>query len=62
MSDVKESLDAIKEVTEDINETYLYLRKIQKVLDVAAVAVLASSIVSREPELIAKSIGELVTT
>lgn len=61
INDVEGSLKIIETVTKEINETYQFLTKIQKALDVAATGIkLASSFFSNDPGKIADVITDLV--
>lgn len=61
MEDIQTSLDAIREVTTQINSTYQNLKKVQKAINVAAAGVtLGASIFSQNPQAIANAISALV--
>ena len=61
VNDVEGSLDTINTITEQINDTYQFLTKIQKALDVAAAGiVLAEALFSKNPLAVADAVGGLV--
>lgn len=63
MEDVQGSLTSIGEITEQISSTYKTLQNVQKAINVAAsVVTLGASILSKNPQAIADSIGGLVET
>jgi len=62
IDDVSTSLDTLRLVTEQINDTYQTLTKIQKAIDVAAAGItLGAALFSKDPQVIAKAISGLVT-
>lgn len=61
MHDVATSLDVIKNVTKEIKETMKNLEHIQDAIELAgAIVTLGSSILSKHPEAITKSLGSLL--
>ncbi len=63
MDDVQSSLTSIGAVTTQIKATYKTLQNVQKAINVAAsVVTLGASILSKNPQAIADSIGGLVDT
>jgi hypothetical protein len=63
MNDVQNSLASIGAVTTQIKATYKTLQNVQKAINVAAsVVTLGASILSKNPQAIAESIGGLVDT
>ena len=61
VNDVEGSLDTINTITAQINDTYQFLTKIQKALDVAAAGIaLAEALFSRNPQAVADAVGGLV--
>lgn len=63
MDDVQASLASISSVTSQIKATYKTLQNVQKAINVAATVVtLGASILSKNPQAIADSIGGLVDT
>lgn len=63
VQDVSSALTEIKEITEDIKDSFEHIRNIQKVLNVAAaVATLVSSLLTKDPQTIAEAISNLVST
>jgi molecular chaperone GrpE (heat shock protein) len=61
VNDVQSSLDTIKNVTTQINQTYHNLRKVQKAIDVAAAGVtLGAAIFNKNPQAIGDAISGLV--
>jgi len=63
MQDVESSLASIGEITDQINYTYKSLQNVQKAINVASsVVTLGASIISKNPQAIADSIGDLVDT
>jgi hypothetical protein len=59
--DVQASLNTIKDVTDQIHQTYHNLQKIQKAINVAAAGVtLGAAIFSKNPQAIVDGISELV--
>jgi len=60
MDDIQTSLETIKEVTSKTNDTFHKLKKVQKVLDIAASGVtLGAAIFSKNPQAISDAITEL---
>lgn len=63
MDDVQSSLATINKVTIEMEATYETLQDVQKAINVAAsVVTLGSSVLSKDPQAIAESIGGLVDT
>jgi len=63
LEDVQTSLTSIGAVTSEIKATYKTLQNVQKAINVAAsVVTLGASILSKNPQAIADSIGGLVDT
>ncbi|HWJ28436.1 MAG TPA: hypothetical protein VNS32_17955 [Flavisolibacter sp.] len=61
VNDVQSSLDTIKNVTSQINQTYHNLTKVQKAINVAAAGVtLGAAIFSKNPQAIGDAISELL--
>ncbi len=63
IEDVEASLETIRDVTGQINQTYHNLRKVQKAIVVAAAGVtLGAAIFSKNPQAIVDGIAELVNS
>lgn len=63
IDDIQKFLDAIEKVTNDMKITFETLENIQKAINVAAaVAALASSILSGKPQSIAQSINDFANS
>ena len=61
VNDVEGSLDTINTITKQINDTYQFLTKIQKALDVAAAGIaLAEALFSQNPQAVADAVDGLV--
>ncbi len=60
VNDVEGLLDTINTITKQINNTYQFLTKIQKALDVAAAGIaLAEALFSKNPLAVADAVGGL---
>ncbi len=63
MDDVQSSLATINKVTIEMEATYETIQDVQKAINVAAsVVTLGASVLSKDPQTIAESIGGLVDT
>lgn len=61
VTNVEGSFTTIDTITEQINDTYQFLTKIQKALDVAAAGIaLAEALFSQNPQAVADAVGGLV--
>lgn len=61
MNDVKSSLGIIQQLTQNMNESFLRIRKIQKAIDVATAAVtLGAALFSKSPKAIDDALIKLV--
>jgi hypothetical protein len=60
MNDAQAALLQIQQITEQMSDTFRYLKSIQKAIDVAtSVVTLASAIVAKNPDDIASALSEL---
>jgi paraquat-inducible protein B len=61
IDDVEQSLDELRKVTKQINNTYASLKKVQNAIDIAAAGIaLASSIIKADAQNAGKALQKLV--